>query len=64
MNDELIKAISDLLRNNITIEQIRNEMLAKGFTEDDIFLAIKAGENLAKGIRDKEEEMRNENVAL
>jgi hypothetical protein len=44
--DELIMAVYRALGSGATVEQIHDACLEKKWSEEDIFLAIKAGENL------------------
>jgi len=44
--DELIMAVYRAIGSGASLEQIHDACLEKSWTEEDIFLAIKAGENL------------------
>lgn len=53
--DELILAVSKAFGiTGITVEKIHAAIIAKGWSEDDAFLAIKAGELLYKTIQEAE----------
>ncbi len=53
--DELIQAVVRALGVGASIEDIHDAIIAKGWTEDDAFLAIKAGELLYQTIQEAEE---------
>lgn len=53
--DELIQAVVRALGVGASIEDIHDAIISKGWTEDDAFLAIKAGELLYKTIQEAEE---------
>jgi hypothetical protein len=58
--ESLIQAIVRALgTEGITMGQIHNACVAKGWKSDDIFLAIKAAENLYNAIQQQEQELRN-----
>ena len=58
--DELIQAIVKALgTSGVTMDQIHDACVAKGWKSDDIFLAMKAAENLYNAIEQQEEEIRN-----
>lgn len=52
--EELIQAVVRALGVGASIEDIHDAIIAKGWTEDDAFLAIKAGEILYKTIEEAE----------
>lgn len=52
--DELILSVFRALNIGASIEDIREAILEKGWTEEDAFLAIKAGEILYRGIAEVE----------
>ena len=54
--DELIQSVVKALGIGASVEDIHDAILEKGWTEDDAFLAIKAGEILYEDIRKLEEE--------
>jgi hypothetical protein len=49
--DELIQAVAKAYKNNHTIVEIRQAILNKGWSEEDTFLAMKAGEILYQTIK-------------
>lgn len=53
--DELIQAVVRALGVGASLEDIHDAIIAKGWSEDDAFLAIKAGELLYKTIQEAEE---------
>lgn len=53
--EDLIQAIVKALGINIPIEDIHDACIVKGWSEEDTFLAIKAGELLYKTIQEAEE---------
>jgi len=53
--EELIQAVVRALGVGASIEDIHDAIISKGWTEDDAFLAIKAGEILYKTIQEAEE---------
>ena len=56
--DELILAITKALAKNSSLENIHDACLAKGWKEEDIFLAIKAGQNLHRANVKQEAELK------
>ena len=52
--DELIQAIANALKKGWNVDKIHSTCLVKGWSEDDIFLAIKAGELLFNAIKEAE----------
>jgi hypothetical protein len=55
--DELINAVSGMFGiEGVTLDDIHSAIIAKGWSKEDAFLAIKAGENLynAKLLQEKE----------
>lgn len=54
--DELIQSVVKALGIGASVEDIHDAILEKGWTEDDAFLAIKAGEILYEDIKKLEEE--------
>lgn len=56
--DELILAVKRALGiKGMTVEKLHDAIIAKGWSEDDAFLAIKAGQNLYDAIVKQEEEL-------
>ena len=53
--EELIQAVVRALGVGASIEDIHDAIIAKGWNEDDAFLAIKAGELLYSTIQEAEE---------
>ena len=53
--EELIQAVVRALGVGVSIEDIHDAILDKGWSEEDAFLAIKAGELLYKTIEEAEE---------
>ena len=53
--DELIQAVVRALGVGASIEDIHDAIIAKGWSEEDAFLAFKAGELLYKTIQEAEE---------
>jgi hypothetical protein len=53
--ESLIQAVVRALGVGASIESIHDAIIAKGWSEDDAFLAIKAGELLYKTIEEAEE---------
>lgn len=56
--DELIQAVAKALKNKHSIKGIHKAILDRGWSEDDAFLAIKAGENLHQAMVRVEEEIK------
>lgn len=55
--DKLIKAVAKALSiKSMTIDDIHSAIIAKGWSEEDAYLAIKAGELLYKTIEEAEAE--------
>lgn len=53
--EALIQAVVKALRvEGMTVDSIHDAIIAKGWSEDDAFLAIKAGELLYKTIQEAE----------
>ncbi len=52
--DELIQAVVRALGVGASLEDIHDAIISKGWTEDDTFLAIKAGELLYTAIQEVE----------
>jgi hypothetical protein len=52
--EELIQAVVRALGVGASIAEIHDAIIAKGWSEDDTFLAIKAGEILYKTIEEAE----------
>lgn len=52
--DELIQAVVRALGVGASTEDIHDAIIGKGWSEDDAFLAIKAGELLYKTIEEAE----------
>jgi hypothetical protein len=50
--DELISAVAKALEKGWTVGKIHTTLLAKGWSTDNAFLAIKAGELLFKSIKE------------
>ena len=50
--DELILAVAKALGKGMQLEKLHDAIIAKGWCESDCFLAIKAGELLAKSIKE------------
>lgn len=57
--DELIMAVFRLLSAGASIDDIHQACLTKGWAEDTIFLAIKAGQNLYDALVKQEKELDN-----
>lgn len=57
--ETLIQSVVKALGVGASIEDIHDAIIAKGWSEDDAFLAIKAGENLYNAIVKQEEELKN-----
>lgn len=55
--DELIKAVAKALGVGASTEDIHDSLLSRGLSEDEIFLLIKAGENLYKALEDQQKEL-------
>lgn len=55
--DELIQAVVKALNKGMTIGQVHIAIIARGWSEDDAFLALKAGENLYNAIQIQEKEL-------
>ncbi len=49
--DKLISAVAKALESGMSLEKIHAIILIKGWSEDDAFLAIKAGELLFQSIK-------------
>lgn len=56
--DELIQAVYKNLMSGNSIDAIHSAIIAKGWAEDDAFLAIKAGQNLYKSIVKQEADLK------
>jgi hypothetical protein len=52
--DELIQAVYKNLRAGNSIDAIHKAIIEKGWSEDDAFLGIKAGQNLYESILKQE----------
>lgn len=52
--DKLIQVVADALDKGWTVESLHDAILTKGWSEDDAFLAIKAGQLLLKSIKEAE----------
>ena len=52
--DSLIRVVADALSKGWSVEKLHDAILAKGWSEDDAFLAIKAGQLLLKSIQEAE----------
>lgn len=61
MMDKLILDIVKAFANNATIEDIHDHLIDKGYSEEDIFLVIKAGQNLHKANVKQEAELNEGN---
>ena len=57
MMEELIQSVARALSIGATVEQIHDAALKKGWSEERIFLAIKAGENLYQASLKQKEEL-------
>ena len=55
--DELIQAVFRALEKKSSIDAIHKAILAKGWREEEAFLAIKAGENLFNAIKKQKKEL-------
>lgn len=55
--DELIKAIAKALKNKSSLSKIHAAIVTKGWSEEDAFLALKAGENLYNANEKQEAEL-------
>jgi hypothetical protein len=55
--DELIKAVFEALENGSSIDAIHKAIIAKGWSGEDAFLAIKAGQNLYDGLEEQKKEL-------
>ena|ERR1700735_4958847 len=55
--DWLIEIVFRNLSVGATIEQIHEAMLKRGYSEEDLFLALKAGQNLYDAIETQEQEL-------
>jgi len=57
--DQLIKTVAAALSiQGITLDQIHDELIDRGWSEEDIFLAIKAGQNLVDSLSIVENELK------
>lgn len=52
--DALIKVVADALDKGWSVDKLHDAIIAKGWSEDDAFLAIKAGQLLLKSIKEAE----------
>jgi len=55
--DELIHAVFRALQKGGTISDIHNVIVQHGWSEEDAFLACKAGENLHQAVVQQEKEL-------
>jgi hypothetical protein len=55
--ESLIQAVVRALGAGASVEQIHDAALSKGWSEEDTFLGIKAGENLYNAILKQEQEL-------
>lgn len=52
--DKLIQVVADALGKGWSVDKLHDAIIAKGWSEDDAFLAIKAGQLLLKAIKEAE----------
>lgn len=57
--DELISAVAKILAKGISVDKVHRIILSKGWSEEDAFLAIKAGQNLHDSLAALEKELQN-----
>lgn len=55
--DDIIKNIARGFEVGAALEDIHDSLVEEGYTEDQIFLLIKAGEQLHKALKEKEAEL-------
>jgi hypothetical protein len=60
--ESLIYAVVRNLGSGATIEQIHDAARQKGWSEEDVFLAIKAGEYLYNAIVKQQQELQQEKL--
>lgn len=58
MDEEIIQAVFKALSAGADIDQLHEAMVEKGYSEEEIFLAIKAGENLYDALLKQHEELK------